>query len=77
MGAEVGALGRERGAQKGLGALGAAGTGTLGSPMAASSARNQNHRAIRAGKALRDHRVQPSPYHQCHPLNHVPNTRFI
>ena len=29
-------------------------------------------RIINVGKDFHDHLVQPSPYHQCHPLNHVP-----
>ena len=31
-----------------------------------------DHRNIRVGEDLQDHLVQPSPYYQCHPLNHVP-----
>lgn len=32
-----------------------------------------NHRTINVEKALQDHLIQPSPYHQHHyPLNHVP-----
>ena len=31
-----------------------------------------HHRIIKVGKDLQDHLIQPSPYHQYHPLNHVP-----
>jgi len=52
------------------------GEGDTGNFSKGVSNKSQNHKIIKVGRDLQDHLVLssplPSPYDQCHPLNHVP-----